>query len=55
MTTMSPSRPTMSSFVRDIVGASDGDIVVMKAGGAEEGEAFFDVLSKRVTDFQVKQ
>jgi drug/metabolite transporter (DMT)-like permease len=37
--------PQESSFVREIVGAESGDMVVMKAGDTDESERFFEALS----------
>jgi len=34
-----------SDFVKNILGASEGEMVVMKAGDTEEGEKFFEALS----------
>ncbi len=40
--------PDESRFVRKTLGAGEGEMVVMKAGVADEGEAFFEALSERV-------
>lgn len=37
-----------ASFVRDVVGARDGEMVVMKVGDPSEGEMFFEALSSRL-------
>jgi drug/metabolite transporter (DMT)-like permease len=47
--------PDESRFVRDVMGAGEGEMVVMKAGKEEEGEAFFEGLLEKVGDSQVKQ
>ena len=37
-----------ASFIREVVGAQEGEIVVMKAGDSGEGEMFFEKLSGRL-------
>ena len=49
------SIPDESSFVRDIVGAGESEMVVMKAGAVDESETFFDALSRRVDKSQARQ
>jgi uncharacterized membrane protein len=41
-----------SDFVRDVLGAKDEDLIVMKAGSAEEGERFFADLYRRVNGYE---
>jgi len=44
-----------SVFVKDILGASGEDIVVLKVGSGEEGERFFSDLSNKISYFDVKE
>ncbi len=37
-----------SDFVKDILSAKEGEIVIIKAGSSEEGEKFFTDLSERI-------
>jgi hypothetical protein len=44
-----------SSFVMDTLGAKENEMVVMKAGKADEGEDFFSAVSERVKRADLRQ